>query len=77
MVSLPLERGRPEGTLVLTHMQFLKKNLMPKPTHPWHQDHRDEWEDATMPKPAHEWHDHNDEQEDGFQDGGMQRSSLE
>ena len=50
---------------------------MPKPNHPWHQDHRDEWQDATMPKPAHEWHDHSDEQEDGFQDGGMQRSSLE
>ena len=30
-----------------------------------------------MPKPAHEWHNHSDEQEDGFQDGGMQRSSLE
>ena len=23
MVSLPLERGRPEGTLVYAHMQFL------------------------------------------------------
>ena len=43
---------------------------MPKPTHPWHQDHRDEWEDAKTPKPAHEWHNHNDEQEEEFQEEG-------
>ena len=47
-----------------------EKKLMPKPTHPWHRDHRDEWEDAKMPKPAHEWHNHNDEQEGAFQEEG-------
>ena len=54
-----------------------EKFLLPEPTHPWHRDQKDKWEDAKMPKPAHEWRNHNDEQEDGFQDGGMQRSSLE
>ena len=69
MVSIPRKRGWPEGTLGFAHMLFLIFLLMPKPTHPWHQSHKDEWEDATMPKPAHEWHfDHCDEQEDGFQD---------
>ena len=51
-------------------MRFLKKNSMPKPAHPWHQNHRGEWEDAKMPKPAHEWHNHNDEHEDAFQEEG-------
>ena len=48
---------------------FPEQKLMPKTTHPCHQDHKDEWEDAKMPTPAHERHcDHSDEQEDGFQD---------
>ena len=51
-------------------MRFLNKILMPKPTHPWDRDHKDEGEDAKMHKPDHEWHKHNDEQEDAFQEEG-------
>ena len=31
------------------------KELIPKPTHPWHQVHNDEWEGEQKSKPTHEW----------------------
>ena len=37
----------PEGNGMLLYAvpRFPETNLMPKPTHPWHQNHSDEWED--------------------------------
>ena len=45
-VSIPLERGWPERAPSFVPNVILKKLLMPKPTHPWHQVHNDEREDV-------------------------------
>ena len=40
---------------------------MTKPTHPWHQVHRDEWEDKVAAQLTHQWYkDRGNEQEYHF-----------
>ena len=48
----------PEGDGVFPYviLSLPEKMLMSKPTHLWHQDPKDEWEDATMSKPTYKWH---------------------
>ena len=63
-VSIPLERGWPERAPSFVPNVILKKILMPKPTHPWHQVHRDEWESKFAVQLTHQWYkDHRNEQE--------------
>ena len=65
-VSIPLERGWPVGTLVCPQCDP-EKFLTPKPTHPWHQVHRDEWESKFAAQLTHQWYkDHKNEQEYHF-----------
>ena len=44
-----------------------EKKLMPSPTHPWHQVHRDEWESKFAVHLTQQWHkDHRQEQKYDF-----------
>ena len=63
-VSIPLEHGWPEWAPSSGHSRCdPEKKLTPKPTHPWHQVHRDEWESKLAAQLTHEWYkDHRHEQ---------------
>ena len=61
-----LSEASPKGTLVCPQCDP-EKNLTPKPTHPWHQVHRDEWESKFAAQLTHQWYkDHRHEQEYHF-----------